>query len=323
MSASATESAFEKRSRELRRDSRVMSEFAVHRYQHGCNSFLCRMRLRWRRMFLEHYCDKPPPWRVSLRRFGGARALPDFAVLAPLGCGMLDIGINLLVHPNVLAPLSMEFGPDPATWSRLCPTERRRRRHAERFGSAWVPFFRCRLHSPACIYSLARFRPGIRVIVSLREPAARLYTHWKVEHFLHRTRMLQLPFAATFSGFVNGALEAFPDCVPYSAFERIPGLSASIYWKGVRDCLEQFGKANVMVVDAAEYDRDASGVLSRIQDFVGLPRVPIPIPMLSPCPDEVPVDLPPPDAESLARLRTFFRPYNERLWHVLGRELAW
>jgi hypothetical protein len=135
-----------------------------------------------------------------------------------------------------------------------------------------------------------------------------------------KQRAEELPFLATFAGYVDHALERFP-AAPMHTKCGVVGLESSIYWKSVQYWKQWCGAENVMVLDVGEYFRERDSVLRRIQEFVGLPYVPTPADAKRV--NENPLDLPRADEESLAKLRAFFKPYNERLWDVIGQRFEW
>lgn len=272
--------------------------------------------------FLPHYFGLPPRWRLKVRALSGERTLPDFCVIGAPKCGTTDLAVSLLLHPNVLAPLCKEFwSANPDSWRILYPTHREKRRHAERHGMALSPFLVPCLHRIELLHSLARARPGAKIVLTLRKPEERVYSQWKWEVFLAgRKRAANLPFLSSFSAYVDKALEVYPDYPMFTACGFCP-LMSSVYWKAVGYWRESFGPENVMALDMADYFCDRNRALRRIQEFVGLPYVPIP--QFSTRINENPLALPPPDEPSLAKLRAFFRPSNERLWDVIGERWNW
>jgi hypothetical protein len=311
--------ALERRRRELMRDYEIVLRHAAHSFEHGGGSVWRRCQYFLSRQFLSHYFFEAPAWRVILRHLGGERAQPDFAVIGAAKSGTSELSVSLMLHPNVLSPLAKEFFP--LEWSTFHPTQRARRRHAERHGLALVPFVQPTLHWVEGVQLFAQMRPRPRIVIALREPVARMYSHWKWELLMSgRQHAEALPFLGTFAGYVNHALERFPDA-PLYTFQVIAGLPGSIYWKSVRYWIEWCGAENVMVIDVGEYFRDRENVMRRIQEFVGLPYVAIPPPPVRV--NENPLNLPPMDDESRAKLQAFFRPHNARLWEVIGQRFAW
>lgn len=318
VSGEADLAAFERRRRKYTRDYDLLMSHAARRFEKGSPSLWHRSVHVWKRQFLSHYFFGAPAWRMVLRRLDGERVPPDFAVVGAIKSGTSDLSVNLLMHPNVVPPLAKEYG---VLEKQYWPSARARKRHVERFGVALVPLIHPILHALDCAYVLAQMRPRRRIVIALREPVSRLYSHWKWEVLQsHPRRVSELPFLSTFSGYANHALERFPDAPMHTQCGAY-GLAQSIYWKSVRYWIEWCGAENVLVLDAGEYFRDRDGVMRRIQEFVGLPYVPLPA-GAKPV-NENPLHLPRPDEESVAKLREFFRPYNERLWNVIGQRFAW
>ena len=74
-----------------------------------------------------------------------------------------------------------------------------------------------------------------------------------------------------------------------------------------------------MVIQSERWFRDPPGVMAEVCDFLGLPRQEtLPRVMRNRNKPHEPYD---PDV--LARLREFYRPYNEELAEYLGMDLDW
>lgn len=275
-----------------------------------------------KRQFLSHYFASPPRWRLSVRRLGGKRILPDFCVVGPVKAGSSDLAVNMLLHPNVLIPLSKEFRErNPERWRVYYPTEVQKRRHEMRFGPSLAPYLAPALHSMDIPYNLSRVRPNAKVIITLRDPVERMYSHWKWEVFLAGKRTADsLPFLSSFSAYVDDSLHLFPSLPMFTAC-GLSGLQASIYWKAVEYWMTCFDSRNVLVLDVRDYFHDRSHFMRLIHDFLGLP--PIPTSSSAKRTNENPLSLPPPDYPSIAKLKHFFTTHNQRLWSVIGKEFAW
>jgi hypothetical protein len=271
--------------------------------------------------FLPHYFGSPPGWRKQLRKMAGKRTLPDFCVVGPIKSGTSDLAVNILLHPNIIAPLAKELHlPDPEDWRIFYPTERQKKVHATRYGSALSPFLAPYLHKMDLTYRLSRAQPETKIVLTLRDPALRVFSQWKWEVFLSGKKQVgELPFLASFQAYVDRALAMFPEYPMYTAV-GFDVLQTSIYWKAVSYWIECFGRDNVLVMDVADYFADANLFLGRIYEFVGLPEFHCPV---SSRINENPVELPAPDRESMAKLSAFFKPYNEELWRVLGQQFSW
>lgn len=249
--------------------------------------------------------------------------MPDFCLVGPIKSGTSDLAVSLMLHPNVLTPLAKEFsGSDPEGWRYFYPTEKEKRRHVERHGVALAPYFTVHLSRvEQAICTLARIRPGMKIIIALRNPVERMYSQWKWEVFLTGKRMASAPqFLGSFSAYVGAALDAYPEFEIYTAC-GFPALQTSIYWKAVAYWIKCFGSENVFVLDVGEYFKNRDPTMRKIQEFLGLPykhtcsyvsRV-----------NENPIQFPPADPESILKLRDFFRPYNDKLWNVIAEKYEW
>lgn len=281
---------------------------------------------RWRtaiaRQFLPHYFGGAPEWRLSLRSLGEKRTLPDFCVVGPIKGGSSDLAVSLLLHPNVMTPLAKEFPMrNPESWPLYYPRQSEKERHAKLHGMALNPYLAPFINSMELIHNLSRSVPHAKIVITLRNPAQRVYSHWKWDVLLAGAqRAASLPFLSTFPAYVDKCLSVYPEFPMFTA-SGAGALQTSVYWKAVSLWMEAFGRDNVMVLDIEDYFVDRNSVLSRIHKFVGLPDVAIPEAREKV--NENPVRLPPPDQASLEKLRTFFAPHNRKLWDVLGKEFNW
>jgi hypothetical protein len=280
-----------------------------------------RLRRTLETQFLGTYFGEPPPWRLLLRRFAGRRILPDFGVIGSPKGGTSDLAVSLMLHPNVIPPLTKErHRVNIEDWRIVYPTERQKERHARLHGVAMSPLMFPCLHLRRLSESFAKVRPTPRVVLMLRHPVNRVYSQWKWERLLAGKSLSHLPYLATFADYVAENLDN--NCAYYeNSVAGYPALMSSIYWQAVRQWRKNFGAHNTLVLNVDDYFANRDLTLRRIQAFVGLPYVRIP--SFNTKINENPLQLPPPDAESLTRLRDYFRPHNEKLWDVLGERWDW
>ena len=271
---------------------------------------------------LPHYWLRPPRWRVLTRAlFGGRRTLPDFYVVGPIKSATSDLAVNLLLHPNVMLPLAKElWGRHPEQWRAFYPTEKQKRRYAEQYGLALSPYLGPVLDDMELPYNVSRVQPVAKVVLTLRNPAERVFSHWKWEFFLSGRKAAALPFLSSFPAFVDTSLEVFANGRMYTRCGS-DALLTSIYWKSVKHWIDCFGADNVLVVDIANYFRNREPYLKQIYDFVGLPHVSAP-PSTEKI-NESPIAFPPADDVTMSKLKRFFEPHNEKLWNVIGKRFDW
>ena len=280
------------------------------------------LRTKLQRQFLPHYFGEPPAWRVALRSSFADRTLPDFCVTGPIKAGTSDIATTLLLHPCVMTPLAKEISfTDFPRLSAYYPTIREKKAIETKYGTALSPYFMPALNLLEFAYKLSNIASQMKIVIVLRNPIWRMYSHWKWELLLTGTHVLKdMTFMHTFDAYADKSLALYPHTPMYTACAR-EGLRTSIYWQAVEVWQSLFGTANILVVESDEYFRNKTAFMYKIQDFVGLPR--LSPPSIERRVNENPLTLCPPSDETLERLTHFFRPHNDSLWKAIGTQFAW
>ncbi|MEV5837500.1 sulfotransferase domain-containing protein [Nocardia sp. NPDC052112] len=302
----------------------VFEEWQLHRYNR--ESYFAHplrgVQLGIRYLTLPHYFGRVPPVRLWLRRFGGPRVLPDFACVGALKSGTTDLASYLMQHPSILAPLTKEIGHGyTQLWGPYFPTEREKAEVLRCTGRALAGYFDPALHDLLLIDNYRAVRPDAKILMMLRDPVERAYSHYKWDLFLSSNDGLRvMPYGKTYADYVGYALEMFPAPSPPTTLPSMPVLGTGVYVNAVARWLEAFGKDNVHIVTAEDFFADISKTVCGVHEFLGLPAVePVHHHVLN----RNPLEIPEPDADSVARLREFYRPWNEKLFEVIGCDLGW
>lgn len=316
----------------VRRRTRVMRHYELMariRNDKFSESAPRRDRLQLRKIansielqFLSHYFGQPPRWRKLIRKFAHNRTLPDFGVIGPPKSGTSDLAVSVLSHPNVLLPLAKEIPTaDVERWRLYYPTQEEKAYHVSKSGVALSPYLHPSLHWMEVAYNFSRVRPNAKIVIVLRNPIERLYSHWKWEVLLAgRARVANLPFLKKFENYVKKSLEMYGTGVMYSACGA-EGILHSIYANSVSTWIECFGRKNILVLDAAKYFRSRPESLRSIFSFVGLPQIEFPESVQ--IVNENPLRPENMNRITVEKLQTFFAPHNEMLWNVIGEKFDW
>lgn len=274
--------------------------------------------------FLPFFFGHPPKWRMRMRRLASRnRVVPDFAVIGPIKSGTSDMAVMLMCHPNIVRPFVKEvrpFFPRRAV-AAYYPSVRQMRRTEKARGAAVTGYFSPWLGLPG-IPEYLRAELGIKkVIIPLRDPVKRAYSHWKWEIFLHQGR----------GGVVEKRLQAYRDYVecclglfpysPRSHCSSISMLQLGIYTPVVNECYEIFGRDAVLVVNVEDYIKDRARSLDEMAEFLGLSRFSWPVdrrPI-----NENPLKFEAPDRQTAERLARFYQPFNQELYRTMGRTFSW
>lgn len=301
----------------------VFEEWQLGRYHHksGLAHKMRSIPLGIRYLTLPHYFGMVPPIRQKMRAFGGPRTLPDFACVGALKSGTTDLASYLMQHPSILAPLTKEIGhSNTEAWKIFYPTVKEMDRVRRETGYALSGHFDPLIHNLDLIDNYYAARPDAKIVLMLRDPVKRAYSHYKWDMFLGGKNGWFSPYMQSYAQYVDLALEMFPSPTPPTSLPTVPMLATGIYVNSAKRWLDTFGKENVLVVKAEDFFDDIGKTVREIHEFLGLPPIePDPHGVLN----QNPLQFPPADEESRAKLREFYRPWNERLYDVLDRDLGW
>ncbi|WDE02357.1 sulfotransferase domain-containing protein [Thalassomonas actiniarum] len=273
--------------------------------------------------FLSYYFARVPGWRLFLRRlYSKDRIAPNYVVIGPMKNGSSDLVTHLQMHPNVMHPLAKEIASRNVEQVKLhYPTIKEKQRleeqsqHPVRCG-----YLKPELNNMGLMDHLYELNPQSKIIITLRDPVSRAYTHWKWEVFLGGEFLRSDPHFETFEQYAERALDLFPS-LPMKTACGFPPLQTGIYYQAVEKWINRFGRENVLILDSAEYFLNRQPTLERVQEFLELPIVDIP--EYGDKANENPIKLPPANQKTKSMLAEFYKPYNQKLFDLLGQEFDW
>ncbi|MDT0532730.1 sulfotransferase domain-containing protein [Micromonospora sp. DSM 115977] len=266
-------------------------------------------------------------------RTSDRRPLPDFLIIGTKRGGTTSLWNYLIQHPLVprLFPawntksshyFEEHWRRGEAWYRSHFPTQRHRevleKRHGGqvRVGEA-APLY---MFHPLAAQRVAALMPSVRLIVLLRDPVERAYSHWKER----RTHGIEpLDFAAALAAEQERTagererLIAEPEYFsePYDWYTyRARGR----YLEHLEPWLERFDREQILFLPSEDLYRDARSTYRRTLDFLGLP--PHDLPDFKVYNDRRSSPLEP---AVRAELTEYYRPYNDALRQRLGLELDW
>lgn len=276
--------------------------------------------------------------KVALRRYGMAtarlRPLPDFLIIGTKRGGTTSLWNYLIGHPLVLPMFPSRqrlksnayFYENHARglgWYRshfATTTYRarlqRRTGHAPMAGDA-SPYY---MYDPRVAERVRAIMPEIKIIVQLRDPVARAYSHY---HERINAGVESLSFEAALAAEerrLRGEREriiAEPDYYSrahdwYSYRDRGVYAPQMAQWLGV------FPRTQVHVMRSEDLYAYEQATFDRVVDFLGLPRREMSrIARHNYRPAEKML------SATRAELVEFYRPHNALLYDLLGRDMGW
>lgn len=270
--------------------------------------------------------------RASGAATSALRPGPDLLVVGAKRSGTTFLWSALLDHPQVMptVPAAQHVKSPhwftrhrglPEAWYRgHFPTTLARRRHAAAHGAAVTveadPLY---LWDPRVATDARALLPGARVVVLLRDPVDRAYSHYR-----ERTKagVEGVDFARALE--VEGArLAGEPERMAADrsyyarAWDWYSYRARGEYAPQVARWLEAYGEERVLVLRSEDLYADPAATLARVQDFAGLQRRAPGSTRRNTAPGS---DV---DPEVAAALRDHFEPHNKELARLLGTPVWW
>lgn len=270
----------------------------------------------------------------------GLRPPPDFLIIGAKRGGTTSFYFDLLAHPQVvrLFPPPVPGLKADATkgihyfdsnyprghrWYRsYLPTSAARRLTERRNGAPAVageasPYY---LFHPMAAERAHDEVPAAKIVVLLRDPVLRTYSHWKERR---RSGAEELDFAAALAAEpdrLRGERERLAADPAYNsyAWEQQSYATQSEYAAPLAAWVDRFGRDQVLVLTSEDYYADPVTVLRRTDEFLGLPPREASTGKVrnAAAGDELDPDL-------RTMLEDRFREPNRALVQLIGHELPW
>ena len=280
------------------------------------------------------------PGRRAARAWGSAtatrRVLPDYLVIGTKKGGTTSVANWLTRHPQVLGMVPRlqsaksphyfdnHYDEGPAWYLSHFATRAARERHARRTGNDPVtgetaPYY---LLHPAVPARIAETAPSVRMVVMLREPVSRAYSHYWDRR---ATGWEDLPTFEEALAAEPERLRGFRDdelSAPGSRnlhHEHHTYLRCGEYADQLRRYLEHFAREQLLVLTADELRSDPSSTLATLERFLGLEHADLDLVSHNVRATSYPAI----DPATRDRLTDHFAPHNADLEALLRRPLGW
>src|SRR5579875_3571646 len=139
-----------------------------------------RSKVEWN--FQPYYFYKPPKWRVLARSMTSSRRMmPSFASIGAVRSGTSFLSSYIFQHPHMVLPLAKEIS-FPATMRELMayfPSHSAQRAAQRENGGAITGYCTPIMPNLLWIFLAKSMFPNLRVVVVLRDPVERVFSHWR------------------------------------------------------------------------------------------------------------------------------------------------
>ncbi len=282
--------------------------------------------------------DAPTPLLQKIYRAAtcSIRLLPDFIIIGAQRGGTTSLYNYLAEHPGIGAASIKEvhFFDTPhfkqgLAWYRAHFPTVAEKFYAERFqklkfitGEA-SPYYLFYPHAPARI---AGALPGVKLIVMVRNPVDRAYSHYYHELAGGAEQLSSFEEAIEQeSKRLAGVPEKMQEDERYYSFNHrhFSYLARGIYVDQLRPWMSQFSREQILIIKSEDFYTDPAAIFKQSLAFLGLESFP-------PTGGREDIfkrynDTKPPRMNTTTRKRLieFFSPHNARLYEFLGRDFGW
>jgi hypothetical protein len=180
---------------------------------------------------------------------GGTTALFDYLA------EMADVAVSNLKETHFFDDKTLDWGrPDYARYHAHFPDP-----HGRPCGEA-TPIY---LYWPNALERIAAYNPAMKVVLVLRDPVARAWSHWRMEYARGAERN---PFAWCVR---QGRMRLF-EAEPWGFHREFSYVERGYYGEQVARLLALFPRDQVLVLRSETLRRDPAAVLGQVREFLGL-----------------------------------------------------
>lgn len=266
---------------------------------------------------------RPQMW--YRRATAARRSLPVFFVAGAAKSGTTSLWAYLSEHPQVRAPWTKEMSffdvnfargfnwyrmhfplNNPSDSSTVMMTGE---------SSAYYMFH------PLAPQRIAETLPGARIILLLRNPVDRAFSHYQM-NFRRRNESLSFEDAIQAEPErLDGEHERILAAPNYYSFhhDKHSYLARGRYAEQIRVWQSLFPPERLLIEESSDLFRNTAEVFNRVVDFLGLPRWQ-PSAFTNRFPGQYRARM---NESTRASLTEYFRPFNSQLSELLGREFPW
>jgi hypothetical protein len=175
----------------------------------------------------------------------------------------------------------------------------------------------CYLFHPEVAKRLYNYNPNLKLIIIMRNPAARAFSAWTMYHHHFKTGWYREQHdPRTFTEAINEELKNL-EHTSYSEDKR-GYIKRGIYHYQIEAFLKYFPKNQLIFIESNEL-KEKKETLAQIQSFIDVPFENITLLQTN----QSQVCEKNNFEKDLLKLKEFYLPYNKKLYKLIGREFNW
>ncbi len=239
-------------------------------------------------------------------RSGEGRNLPDFLIVGAQKCGTSALRRNLLAHPGITMPEGeLHFFDNPKRWELGIDWYCQHFPHTDVLQGEKTPDY---LSNARAARRIAEILPSTRIIVLIREPVSRAYSHWN--------HMMQRIEDSSRRGWEE---VSFEEAIARGArgdqpFRRL--IEKGEYLDQILRFSRHFPPEQMFIGIQERFLSHGTRELARVLRFLGVEALSI-----EPEKRHVRSYDSPINPDTRQQLREYYAPFNRRLFEYLGEEI--
>lgn len=247
------------------------------------------------------------------------RKSPDFMLIGSPKCGSTSLEYYITQHPNVarlkrkeLAYFDWEFANGYGWYLSFFPLK-----WDKRIAGDFSPSY---LNQPTVVKKIKKRYPQMKFIITLRNPIDRSFSDYNMHH---RRGYDKLSFAEAIeqeNNRLEGEIEKIITDKNYRSynFNHYGYVQKGLYYDFIKNWFEFYPKENFLIINFDEDFKDLPNLMNKIFNFLNLqPYDKINFEKQNVGKYE--------NIDPILRKKLYehFKPYNEKLYSLLGRDFGW
>ena len=256
---------------------------------------------------------------------GTFHTLPNYLIIGAAKCGTSSLYEYLIQHPNINAALGKEINffdmhySKGINWYRsYFPFKNFLTKKNSITGEA-TPRYLDHPHTPKRVYDLI---PSAKIILLLRNPVDRAYSHWNMMVAHKRENLSFSEAIENEKSRISDFYEQMQNNQEYYSKEYFwyGYLERGLYAKKLKHWMNFIPKEQFLVLQSEEFFHNTSDVYSRVLEFLDLPKMNLPKYKKFRKGSYKKQKM---DDSIRKKLTDFFEPHNKELYTLIGNNFGW
>lgn len=251
------------------------------------------------------------------------RSLPNFFIIGAAKCGTTSLYNYLIQHPHVIRTHKKELYFFDRYYSYGLNFYRSNFPiifHKKNFkklsiGEATPTY----IHHPLAALRLKKYFPKAKIIILLRNPVERAYSHYQMELKLGYENLSFEKALEEEQKRIEGEDEKMEKNPFYYSYKRqvFSYVTNGIYVNQLERWLEIFPKDQLLILSTEEFKKNTLKIFSHVLEFLNLSKITLDFNQYQKG------EYSNMKSETRKNLVEFFKPYNEKLYLLLNKNFDW